>query len=121
MSQSAVDADLLACGFLEGRDHLDALPWPGPVDLVLFTGLRVECGLVRALNLEDELRDHLLRHLDDVVVVRVRPDVWSIRYVHRLGALNEHIEFYRLVSQLSQPESAEVVAGRIYRKFRVVG
>ena len=67
--QAVVDAHLLAGSFLECRDHFDALPWPGPIDLVLFTGLCGKCGLVGALNLEDELRDHLLRHLDDVVVI----------------------------------------------------
>lgn len=94
MSQSAVDADLLACSFLKGRDHLDALPWPGPVDLVLFTGLRVECSLVRALDLEDELGDHLLRHLDDVVVVCVCPEIWLVLYIHISVQCCEHIEFH---------------------------
>jgi hypothetical protein len=77
-------ANLLACSFLEGRDHLDALPWPGPVDLVLFTGLRVECSLVCALDLEDELGDHLLRHLDDVVVICVCLVTWLVTRRHEI-------------------------------------
>ena len=65
--------EFLACGFLQGGDHLDALPGRGPVDVVGLAGLRLVCGLVRAGDLLDETGNELLGQVHHVVDIRERP------------------------------------------------
>jgi len=61
--------ELLTASLLKRRNHLDALPGLGPVDLVDLAGLCVELGLEAAADGLDETLDKVLSALHDIVDV----------------------------------------------------
>jgi hypothetical protein len=61
--------ELLTASLLKRRDHLDALPGLGPVDLVDLAGLCVELGLEAAADGLDEALDEVLSAFHDIVDV----------------------------------------------------
>lgn len=65
--------ELLAGGFLEGRNHLDPAPWGLPVDRVLLAVLVSELGDVTAGKVLDERGNKLLGDIHEVVHIGVRP------------------------------------------------
>ena len=61
--------ELFAGRLFERRNHLDSLPWLGPVDLECLPSLGVESRVISTCDVMDEARDKVLGHIHDIVYV----------------------------------------------------
>ena len=58
--------------FFQSGDHLDALPWRGPIHLMSFAGLSGVAGNVRTSHCLDESKYHPFGERHHVLIIRIR-------------------------------------------------